>query len=625
MTWDFATNWLLIIAGIAVSCMAAGLSWQNAERRGGTAVKFLEALRMLIISVLIFTLFRPEVVQKIERTESPEIAVLVDGSGSTDTIDVPGESNVISRAEWINSHRATNHWGGLENIGQVIFDEFSPAPTNTNPDAGTDLASALEDAARRYQNLRAVVLMTDGDWNLGGSPMAVATRFRERDIPVFGVGVGSEQALPDLILEPVDVPSYGLIGEQIALPFKIRSHLEHEVVTTMLVNVGERITTRKKVTIPPRGQLQDAILWSPRDTGEIDLRMTLPPEQSEAFTNNNTLDLRINIRAETLKVLVVDSLPRWEFRYLRNALMRDPGVDMQSLLLHPELGPGGGRNYLSGFPGTKDQIANYDVVFLGDVGIGEGELKHSDLELLKGLVEQQASGLVFMPGPRGRQATLQNSPIADLIPVVLNTAQQNGIALQSEVPLLLSTVGKSHWLTRFDNDENLNAEIWKSLPGFYWSAAVEKSRPGSEVLGVHATMRNAWGRIPLLVTRQAGSGNVLFMGTDSAWRWRRGVEDKYHYRFWSQVVRWMAHQRHLSDKEGIRVSYSPEAPNVGDTVFLQTTVLDQAGFPLERGNVTGSLTGPDGEQEELEFAALEGGWGVFKSRFTPALPASISF
>ena len=66
------------------------------------------------------------------------------------------------------------------------------------------------------------------------------------------------------------------------------------------------------------------------------------------------------------------------------------------------------------------------------------------------------------------------------------------------------------------------------------------------------------------------------MGTDSAWRWRRGVEDKYHYRFWSQVVRWMAHQRHLSDKEGIRVSYSPEAPNVGDTVFLQTTVLDQA-------------------------------------------------
>lgn len=617
MTWDFASNWLLILAGITVWCVAAGLSWNNFERRGGKAAAILEALRMLIVSVLIFTLFRPEVVQKIERNESPEIAVLVDGSGSTATVDVPGQSNVISRADWIDSHRATNNWVGLENIGQVIFDEFSPAPTNSNPDAGTDLASALEDAVRRYQNLRTVVVLTDGDWNLGGSPMAVATRYRERDIPIFGIGVGSEQALPDLILEPVDLPSYGLIGEQIALPFKIRSHLSHEVETTVQVKVGERTVTRKQITIPASGQLQDALLWSPRETGEVDLQMILPPATGEAFTNNNTLDLRINIRAETLKVLVVDSLPRWEFRYLRNALMRDPGVDMQAVLLHPELGPGGGLNYLSGFPGTKDQIANYDVVFLGDVGIGQSELKNSDLELLKGLVEQQASGLVFMPGPRGRQTTLQNSPIADLLPVILNTKQPTGIALQSEVPLHLSTAGKSHWLTRFDADENLNAEIWKTLPGFYWSAAVEKSRPGSDVLGVHATMRNAWGRIPLLVTRQAGSGNVLFMGTDSAWRWRRGVEDKYHYRFWSQVVRWMAHQRHLSDKEGIRVSYSPEAPNVGDTVFLQTTVLDQAGFPLERGNVTGSLAGPDGEQEELEFTALEGGWGVFKSRFTP--------
>src|SRR6266404_4244002 len=68
-------------------------------------------------------------------------------------------------------------------------------------------------------------------------------------------------------------------------------------------------------------------------------------------------------------------------------------------------------------------------------------------------------------------------------------------------------------------------------------------------------------------TRAAGSGKVLFMGTDSAWRWRRGVEDKYHYRFWSQVVRWMAHQRHLSEKQGILLTFSLEVPQAGETVF----------------------------------------------------------
>ena len=50
----------------------------------------------------------------------------------------------------------------------------------------------------------------------------------------------------------------------------------------------------------------------------------------------------------------------------------------------------------------------------------------------------------------------------------------------------------------------------------------------------------------------------------AAWRWRRGVEDKYHYRFWSQVVRWMAHGRYLAEKEGIRVIPDPERPKAGE-------------------------------------------------------------
>src|SRR6185436_7380107 len=141
--------------------------------------------------------------------------------------------------------------------------------------------------------------------------------------------------------------------------------------------------------------------------------------------------------------------------------------------------------------------------------------------------------------------------------------------------------GKGHLLTRFEADETLNGQLWQNLPGFFWSAAIEKSRPGSEVLGVHSSLRNESGRLPLLVTRSAGYGKVLFMGTDSAWRWRRGVEDKYHYRFWSQVVRWMAHQRHLSEKEGIRLAYSPENPQLRDSLYLQATVLNSAGFPLE--------------------------------------------
>ena len=52
-------------------------------------------------------------------------------------------------------------------------------------------------------------------------------------------------------------------------------------------------------------------------------------------------------------MLVVESYPRWEYRYLRNALSRDPGVELSCLLFHPGLSkPGGGnKDYIKQFPG----------------------------------------------------------------------------------------------------------------------------------------------------------------------------------------------------------------------------------------------------------------------------------
>ncbi len=373
----------------------------------------------------------------------------------------------------------------------------------------------------------------------------------------------------------------------------------------------------KKITLPANSRLRDSIMWYPREVGEFNLRLDFPVEVDEALRDNNSADFHIAVRVVKLSVLVVDSQPRWEYRFLRNALARDPGVDLNCVLLHPKIAPGGGRDYLSSFPGSREMLSRYDVIFLGDVGIGEHQLSESDAELIKGLVEQQGSGLVFMPGRRGNHLSLMNSELNELMPVVLDDERPKGIGMNNESVLTLSNLGRGHLLTRFDGDEMVNDQIWKMLPGFYWSTAVTKSRPGTEVLAVHSELRNQFGRIPLLAIRNAGRGKVLFMGTDSAWRWRRGVEDKFHYRFWSQVARWMAHKRHLAEKEGIRLSFTPETPKVGDRVFMQATVLDEAGFPLEDGEVNGEIISPGGQGEQLELTEVEGGWGVYSTEFLP--------
>jgi hypothetical protein len=591
------------------------LNWSRAGRR--RAVARLEIIRLFLIVLLGFTLLRPEVVQMVRSKNQPELSVLVDRSGSMETRDLQTSTNIQTRTEWIESQLTNQFWKPLQGKTKVVIEEFGRPTTNNN---GTDLNAALEKPLNREANLQAVLLLTDGDWNSGRSPLLAAAEYRERGVPVFALGIGSEVPLPDLILEAVSPPSYGLFGEQITIPFTVRSHLTNEVKTTIVLNDGTKEEIKKEIVIPAKGQVQDTVLWYPRSVGDVNLTLKLPIEPSETVTENNQQNFRISVRVEKLQVLVVDSAPRWEYRYLRNALSRDPGVEVHSILYHPGMKTGAGRNYLASFPGTREAISKYDVIFLGDVGLGQGELSGADAELIRGLIEQQSSGLIFLPGQRGREATLHDSALKDLMPVLFDESKPHGQSLQNEAVLTLTTAGKGHFLTRFEADENLNGQIWQALPGFFWSAAIDKARPGSEVLAVHSSLRNASGRMPLLAIRPAGTGKVLFLGTDSAWRWRRGVEDKYHYRFWSQVVRWMAHQRHLSEKEGIRLAYTPERPAPNDTVFLQSTVLDAAGFPAEEGPVSGSIISPSGRAEQVQFASIEGGWGVFKTQFKPGEP-----
>jgi hypothetical protein len=123
-----------------------------------------------------------------------------------------------------------------------------------------------------------------------------------------------------------------------------------------------------------------------------------------------------------------------------------------------------------------------------------------------------------------------------------------------------------------------------------------------------------------LVTRTFGAGKVLFMGTDGAWRWRKGVEDKYHYRFWGQVVRWMAYQRNMVKGETMRLYYSPDQPQVRQTLALYANVMERSGEPLSKGDVTARITAPSGKTETVRFTSTGEEWGVFHGRFTAAEP-----
>ncbi|MFQ3671039.1 MAG: hypothetical protein SNJ84_06240 [Verrucomicrobiia bacterium] len=602
--WQVALALVLVVGAV----WAGFRQWDGLGRRRG--VLGLEVIRLAAVVMLALTFLQLEVIRSAVRLEAPEVVVLVDRTGSMETVDVPRATGAVSRALAVERVLEDEELMDLlRRQGTVVEEVIGGEGVE-----GTDLGEGLDRVANRRGNVRAVVLLSDGDWNMGNPPGAAATRLRQREVPVVVLGVGSDRHLPDVALELVAPPAYGLVGEQIAIPFAVRNYLGRKLETRVSLRVGRKEEASRKVVLGAGAWMEDALLWTPQKTGEYVLEVEVPVQPEEFVQGNNRVEVPISVRAETLKVLVVDSRPRWEFRFLRNALLRDPGVKVECVLFHPELGVAEGPTYLPRFPTAENELMVYDVVFLGDVGVGSGELTLQDVEALVGLVRQQGSGLVFLPGRRGRLESLLGTPLEELLPVLLKEGQSGGYSFPVEQRLALVQRGAGHFLTFLGKEERENEKIWRGLPGFWWCAPVVRNKPGSEVLATHATQRNEWGRLPLLVASNAGNGKVLFMGVESAWRWRRGVEDLYHYRFWSQVVRWMAHRRYLATDRGIRLSYAPERPSVGETIFLQAVVSDESGFPMRGGKVVGRAVRGEGRVEQFTMEAQEDGWGLYVGR-----------
>ncbi|MDF3130920.1 hypothetical protein P0Y35_17040 [Kiritimatiellaeota bacterium B1221] len=619
------SRWILnasggwMFAGVVLFLLYLMISLYHLKQVKFARVRLLtEFFKFLGAVLLLLTLLQPELHQRSLRNENARIAVITDATDSMDTRDIRSGGQVVSRKDWVKELMGSEAWRALaEEVQLEIIEmghEDKPGFKETN------LQAALA-AARNIEQLAGVLVLSDGLHNAENAPLPEVLRLAESEIPGYAVEIGERTRLPDLILDEVKFPSYSIMNEALVLPYKVSNTLQEDVpVRVVLLADGAEVASQE-LNLNSGKTGEGTLRWTPRREGAVQFAVRVESHPFEEFIDNNEVVAEVDIRKTLIRVLIIDSLPRWEVRYLRNALNRDPGVRVDTLLFHPELGPQPGPGYLEGFPQTRDAWSQYDVVFMGDVGLGNGELNIEDLRALEVLVREQGSGLVFLPGPRGGQFRLENTPLESLMPVEYDRALPKGMGLNLEMRMELTREGRDHLLTQLSSSSARNHQIWRRLPGFYWYAGVLRARVGSEVLATHASRRNENGRIPLLATRDAGTGHVLFMGTDAAWRWRRGVEDLYHYRFWGQVVRWMAHKRHMFGDEGARLFIQPERPMAGQEITMTLSLRgamalsDEIPFRLRVVNESGEVVSP-------AVTALEGG-GTFQARWAPEVPGIV--
>lgn len=601
-------------------CALRLLAWKRGH--GGYKMLLLEGLGILCAGVFALLLNKPFWIVREKPVEKSPIVFLVDGSKSMQTkdISVEGDNKLYSREQYLQKllkSPAFTEWKKKARF-EIIEGVFSKKSRENPMEYGTDFITPIKNLIKEHARLQAVVVLGDGLLNAPIAPLEVAMEMRRKHIAFVGMGIGSLNALDNISIEQVVAPRYGIMGEHVQVHYTIQSTFSRDIVTTLRIEDSKTHQSKsQQIVIAPKERFSGSFLWRLDKEESTTLLLSMPLVQGEKNTEDNQAKLTLLGRKERLKVLLIDSLPRWEYRFIRNALQRDPGVEVDCLLYHPQVGMGGGEGYLDAFPEKKEVLQGYDVVFLGDVGIHKDPQKgltKSQAILLKGLVKELASGLVFIPGRRGEQHSLVNSPLGELIPVILDAKTPQGVSQSTPSRLLLSQEGKGSLLTMLADSPSLNPQVWESLPGFYWYAPVIKAKGGSQVLGIHADARNAYGRIPMLITRSMGAGKVLYLAHDSAWRWRRGVEDLYHYRFWGQVARWMSYQRNMAKGKRLRLYSAPERPRLGTEVEIVANAFDVNYAPLNEGEVSIKIRRPKGRESLLILEKSKGAWGRYTGR-----------
>ena len=479
----------------------------------------------------------------------------------------------------------------------------------------------------------AILLLTDGIASSGDADRlsAVVPLARERLVPLFAIGIGSDQQTRDVQLAELTVDDVAFVNDPLVFSVKVKAFgFAGQSASLELRERGsDRSLKRRSIKLPADGQTATVeLLFTPTQSGDHEFELLVAPPPGDVDRDNNRLTRSVRVREGKLKILLADGLPRWEFRELKNMLEREPTVELHTLLQEADLEfalqdetakPLQGR-----FPLSREALSAYDVLLLGD--LDPGVFSPGVLEHVREFV-RDGGGLLVMAGPQHMPLAFRGTPLETLLPVELDTTSVPPSDADLREPFQprwteagrLSTPLFRHLqLDELENDgtpstSNSSRDVWHSLPGLFWLCQSPRLRAGATVLLEHPQRRgekSATGGLPVIALQRFGAGKVLFHATDELWRWRFRDHERVYSRYWIQALRFLSRTQNLGGARGVEFTADRQAYQRGESVKLRVQVLDNRQLPAS-GSATVMLERADEPRRSIQLARAANSTNLF--------------
>jgi len=533
----------------------------------------LSGLRGVALTLIVFAMCEPLFRFTRSSTLKPVIAVLMDNSLSMSLTDDNGNREQMAR-----SLISDNSLKELSGAARFDFFSISPSLHAINKDslrfngATTDIASALHDLNNAsLPQLKAVILVSDGEFNSGENPLYEAEGF---GLPIFTVGIGDSLDQRDVAIQKLATNSVAYMQSSVPVDATVKiSGYENRKIPVTLSEEG-RVIGRQEITVPPSakgrtGEYAVHFSFVPTTAGVKKYSVSIPTQGGEVTGKNNTRSAIIKILKNKMQVFVVAGAPSPDVAAVMQALHADPNIQATLAVQRPD-----------GLFAQK-QLSNFEALSSADCIVLVGFPTETSTESSVGSIIQplRSKGipLLFV-----MSRTLSLSKLRRLDSFLPFNVTGDVIDEQTVFPNI-APLEQNNVLVQAG--ENVLFD-WSKLPPVYSSLGVFAAKPEAITLATTKIQGVAINN-PLLVARNILHSKTFAILGYGVWRWKllagASPETENFFDPWmSNVVRWLVTR---DDDQHVRINTSKEVFSQGEPIDFLGQVYDDDYRPVDNAEV----------------------------------------
>ena len=603
--------WFIAIVATALLILLVYGSRQLIERNVPQRwMVILFSLRVLIIIVFVLCLLRPTLSKWREEKLQPALLVLADVSRSMSEAGGSGKGTRFD--ETVGVLLAPPGIAHLEQAYDLHCYAFDDSTRPMTPDTlaaiepkseSTRIGQSLESAWNQYRSSNSatasaeaarVLLISDGANLAGDDAMSAAQRLGLRVDTLTPLPGSDGTDPPALHITDVQSSNRVLVNSETRFHVTLAGRTDGEQMLTATYNAKPFFEHAITATA---GDVETRVIVThrPKAPGISRYAFSVTPTAEEAMP---AYEVNVHVVDAKHEVLILEDTWRWEFKYLRRVLEDDPSFNLTAFLAR------GRTSYvqfseperavsLAGFPESTAEIDWFDVIVLGNVNPDRWPRRLA--AAIADSVVERGKSLIIIAGPDiGQLARVPE--LGKLFPVEIGA--RAGIPIEGPVSLRINAEARAmpYFAVRPETHQVLPAQALPPVDRIY---APIRKRPAATVLLEAQQHANAYGNLIVMAEHTVGRGRVLYIGTDTLWKWHTyGARDKargtLHQRFWQQTLRALAPPAAGSDGGNLAVQTDRSRYTAGEQVTLTAEL-----YPLEASasvTIAATVVMPDGQR-----------------------------